>query len=68
MVDNVELNNTVEQLTANKSEVSVNSGQGTLLECPSALLEVLGIAVVVVKVSDGNCKALENCSDAIHAQ
>jgi hypothetical protein len=54
MVNNVELDDTVEQLTADKSKVSVNSGQGTLLESPCALLEVLGLVVVVVKVSDGD--------------
>jgi hypothetical protein len=54
MVNNVELDDTVEQLTADKSKVSVNSGQGALLESPCALLEVLGLVVVVVKVSDGD--------------
>ena len=54
----MELDDTVEQLTANKSKVSVNSGQSTLLESPGALLEVLGLAVVVMKVSNGDCTSL----------
>lgn len=58
MVNNVELDDTVEQLTANESKVSVDSGQSTLLESPGALLEVLGLAVVVVKISDGDYSSL----------
>ena len=58
MVNNVELDDTVEQLTTDESKVSVDSGQSTLLESPSALLEVLGLAVVVVKVSDGDYTSL----------
>lgn len=54
MVDNVELNDTMEQLTADEAEVSVDGGQSTLLESPGALLKVLSITVVVVEVSDGN--------------
>ena len=55
MVNNVKLDDAVEQLTADETKVSVNSGQSTLLESPGALLEVLGLAVVVVKVSNGDC-------------
>lgn len=62
VVDNVELNDTVEQFTTNEAEVSVDSGQSTLLEGPSALLKVLSITVVVVKVSDGNCSLLVTTS------
>lgn len=51
----MELDDTVEQLTTDETEVSVDSGQSTLLESPSALLKVLSVTVVVVKVSDGNC-------------
>lgn len=51
----MELDDTVEQLTTDKAEVSVDSGQSTLLESPSTLLKVLSVTVVVVKVSDGNC-------------
>jgi hypothetical protein len=58
MVNNVELDDTVEQLTADKAKVSVNSGQSTLLESPCALLEVLGLVVVVVEVSNGNYMSL----------
>ena len=58
MVNNVELDDAVEQLTADESKVSVNSGQSTLLESPGALLKVLGLAVVVVKVSNGDCTSL----------
>jgi hypothetical protein len=58
VVNNVELDDTVEQLTANESKVSVDSGQSTLLKSPGALLEVLGLAVVVVKVSDGDYTSL----------
>lgn len=58
VVDNVELNNTMEQFTADEAEVSVDSGQGTLLESPGALLKVLSITVVVVKVGDGDCALL----------
>jgi hypothetical protein len=58
MVNNVELDDAVEQLTADKSKVSVNSGQSTLLESPCTLLEVLGLVVVVVKVSDGDFMSL----------
>jgi hypothetical protein len=54
MVNNVELDDTVEKLTADKAKVSVNSGQSTLLESPCTLLEVLGLVVVVVEVSNGN--------------
>lgn len=54
----MELDDTVEQLTANESKVSVDSGQSTLLESPGALLEVLGLAVVVVKISDGDYSSL----------
>lgn len=54
VVDNVELNDTMEQLTADEAEVSVDGGQSTLLESPGALLKVLSITVVVVEVSDGN--------------
>jgi len=68
MVDDVELNNAVKQLAAHESEVSVNGGQSALLECPSTLLEVLGITVVVVKVSDSNYKLLENHLDATQSQ
>jgi len=50
----VELDDTVEELTANKPKVSVNSGQSTLLESPGALLKVLSRFVVVVEVSNGN--------------
>lgn len=66
MVNNVELDDTVEQLTANKSKVSVNSGQSTLLESPGALLKVLSLFVVVVEVSNGNyiksARVLIKCS------
>jgi hypothetical protein len=58
MVNNVELDDTVEKLTADKAKVSVNSGQSTLLESPCALLEVLGLVVVVVEVSNGNYMSL----------
>jgi len=54
VVNNVELNDTVEELTANKTKVSVNSGQSTLLESPGALLKVLSRFVVVVEVGNGN--------------
>lgn len=54
VVNNVELDDTVEQLTTNKSKVSVNSGQSTLLESPGALLKVLSLFIVVVEVGDGN--------------
>ena len=54
----MELDDTVEQLTTDESKVSVDSGQSTLLESPGALLEVLGLAVVVVKVSDGDYTTL----------
>jgi hypothetical protein len=57
-VNNVELDDTVEQLTSNESEVSVDSGQSTLLESPGTLLEVLGLAVVVVKVSNSDYTSL----------
>lgn len=62
MVDNVELNDTVEQLTTNEAKIPVDSGQSTLLEGPGALLKVLSIAMVVVKVSDGNCSLLVTSS------
>ena len=58
MVNNVKLDDAVEQLTADETKVSVNSGQSTLLESPGALLEVRGLAVVVVKVSNGDCASL----------
>ena len=54
MVNNVELDDTMEQLTADKSKVSVNSGQSALFESPCALLEVLGLVVVVVKVGNSD--------------
>jgi len=54
VVNNVELNDTVEELTANKTKVSVNSGQSTLLESPGALLKVLSRFIVVVEVGNGN--------------
>jgi hypothetical protein len=39
MVDNVELNDPVEQLTANESKVPVDCSQSTLLKSPGALLK-----------------------------
>lgn len=54
MVHNVVLNDTVEHLATNEAKVSVNGGQCALLECPGALLKVLGVTMVVVEISDGN--------------
>lgn len=48
------LDDTVEEVLANESEVAVNGGQGTLDESPAVLVVVVDVRVVVVEVGDSN--------------
>lgn len=54
MVDNVLLNDTVEKVLANETELAVNSGESTLDVGPALSGVVRKLGVVVVEVSDGN--------------
>lgn len=49
------LDNVVEQVFADPSELAIDSTRGSFNECPRPLLKVWNIDVVVVQVSDGNC-------------
>lgn len=54
MVDNVELNDAVEQVTANEAKLSVDGSKSTLDEGPALGLVMVHLQVGVVQVSDGN--------------
>lgn len=54
VVNDVLLDDTVEEVLANESEVAVNGGQGTLDESPTVLVVVVDVRVVVVEVGDSN--------------
>jgi hypothetical protein len=56
-VNNVVLNDTVEDVAADKAKVTVNGGGSALDEGPLISLVVLGLGVSVVEVGDGNCKS-----------
>lgn len=56
VVQNVCLDNTVENVTANKSEVAVNSGSCSAGEIPSFGVIMRESGVGVLKVGDGNCR------------
>lgn len=54
MVHNVLLDDAVEDVLANESEITVNGGQGALDKGPALLGVVVHLRVIVVQVSDGN--------------
>lgn len=56
VVKDVCLDNTVENVTANESEVAVNSGSCSAGEIPSFGVIVRKSGVGVLKVGDGNCR------------
>jgi hypothetical protein len=54
MVDDVLLDDAVEEVLANETELAVNGGESTLDIGPALSGVVRDIGVVVVKVGDGN--------------
>ena len=55
VVDNVVFNDAVENVAADESEVTVNSGCCTLEESPLVCFVVGSILVSVVEIGNGNC-------------
>jgi hypothetical protein len=55
MVDDVGIDDAVEEMAADKSEIAVHGGEGALDEGPAISLEVVHVWVVVVKVGNSNC-------------
>lgn len=55
VVKDVGLNDTVQDVTTNKAEVTVNGGSGSTGEVPHLGLVVRESGVGVLEVSDGNC-------------
>lgn len=54
VVHNMVLNNAVEKVTANESEITINSGQSTLDKGPVLGIKVRDVDVGVVEVGNGN--------------
>lgn len=55
MVNDVMVNDVMEEMTANKAEITVNGGEGALDKGPAVGFEVGDIRVGVVQVGDGDC-------------
>ncbi len=58
VVHNMVLNDTMEQVTTDKTKLSIDRGQGTLDKGPAVSLEVRYLHVSVVKICNGNYKLL----------
>lgn len=58
MMDHVVINDTVENMLADKAKVTVNGGQLAVTEVPAISLKVLRGRKRVVQVGDCNCSTL----------
>lgn len=53
-MNHVEVDDSVEHFAANEAKWSVDSGQGSVQECPSLGFVVMAVWVCVVQVSDSH--------------